>query len=412
MAAINRIGGFMDRNRIINILKKLIFRLPKYAWHFCCMVFFYIIGGVLLKVSAKYRDIWIVSERGKEARDNGYHFFKYVRETRPDIKVYYIIDSKSSDRLKVEGLGNIVSYGGFMHHLLFSVSEYKISTHIFGYSPDILCYNRFRKFGMIRGKLIFLQHGIISNDIEWMFYPNTVLDLFVCGAAAEYRAVKQRYGYPDGVVKYLGLCRYDGLLKPHEEKNQIVLMPTWRIDICGGSREGFVNSEYYRAFQSLINNTRLLNFLEENGCELVFYPHYEVQKFLDEFSSVSRMVRMAAFNDYDVQELLMSSKLLVTDFSSVFFDFSYMGKPVVMYQFDVDDYRKQNYAEGYFSYERDGFGEILKNEDDVVDKIISIASSGFGVEPKYAERVNKFFEMRDTDNCKRNFEAVLSLNRP
>lgn len=393
-----------------NIFKKLIFRAPKYLWHFCCVTVFYVIGGAVKSVSEKYRDVWIVSERGRDARDNGYHFYKYVRETRPDIKAYYIIDKRSPDFQKVDKLGNVVQYGSFKHHLLFSVSTHKISTHIFGHSPDILCYNRFQRFGLIRGKLVFLQHGIIINDIEWMFYPHTKLDLFVCGAKPEYEAVKIRYGYPKGVVRYLGLCRYDALMNPHEVKNRILVMPTWRIDICGGSRENFKETHYHNAFQSLINNPRLLGFLESSGCELVFYPHYEVQKFLDTFSSPSERVITAAFNEYDVQELLMSSKLLITDFSSVFFDFAYMGKPAVFYQFDEENYRMQNYSEGYFDYRKDGFGPVFEHEEDVVDKIIEIAGRNFEMEKKYSERVNEFFEMRDENNCKRNLDAVLDLN--
>ena len=397
-------------NRLVSVIKKLVFRAPKYIWHFCCMTVFYCLGGIAVLVSEKYRDVWIVSERGKDARDNGYHFYKYVRETRPDIKAYYIIDKKSPDYPKVEKLGNVVAYGSFKHHLLFSVSTHKISTHVFGYSPDILCYNRFQKLGLIRGRLVLLQHGIIVNDIKWMFYPNTRLDLFVCGAKPEYEAVKERYGYPSGVVRYLGLCRYDALLKPHEEKSRILLMPTWRIDICGGSSENFRKSEYHNVFQSLINNPRLLKFLESNNTELVFYPHYEAQKFLDTFSSSSDKVVLASFEEYDVQELLLSSRLLITDFSSVFFDFAYMGKPIVFYQFDEEDYRRQNYQKGYFDYRKDGFGSVLGDEEAVVDRIIEIAENNFDVDEEYAKRVNGFFEMRDAENCKRNLDAVLSLN--
>lgn len=392
-----------------NVLHKLIFRAPKYLWHFFCVLVFYAIGGALMTFSDKYRDVWIVAERGHDARDNGYHFFRYLRENFPEIKAYYIIDKKSADFKRVSGLGNVVNYGSFMHHLLFSVSEYKISTHIFGHSPDILCYNRFLKFGVIRGKLVMLQHGIIVNDIEWMFYPATKLDLLVCGAKPEYEAVKTRYGYPSGVVQYLGLCRYDALLRPHSESNTILLMPTWRRNACGGSAADFKKSAYYAAFQRLINNTRLLKMLEDRGLRLVFYPHYEVQKFLGEFSSGSDSVVIASFDDYDVQELLMSSKLLVTDFSSVFFDFAYMGKPVLFYQFDEAEFRRQNYKEGYFDYRSDGFGPVTDDEDELVDEIIRAADNGFAAEDKYIKRKNAFFTLRDGECCRRNVEAVLRL---
>lgn len=43
---------------------------------------------------------------------------------------------------------------------------------------------------------------------------------------------------------------------------------------------------------------------------------------------------------YDVQQLLKESLLLITDYSSVFFDMMYMNKPVIFYQFDENQYRK------------------------------------------------------------------------
>lgn len=391
-------------------LKKLIMRMPIYVWQLICLFVFYIIGYAAKLIFPKYRNVWIVAERGEDARDNGYFFYKYVRQRHPEINAYYIIDKMSVDYHKVASLGNVIQYKSFLHHLLFAVSTHKISSHIFGYSPDVLCYNKFQKLGLIRGKIIFLQHGIIKDDMKWMFYPNTVLDLFVCGAKPEYEAIKSRYGYPDGVVKYLGLCRYDALLEPHEVKKRILLMPTWRIDICEvGNRGNFTKSKYYRAYQNLINNPKLISFLENNDYELVFYPHFEIQRFLGDFSSESSRVTIASFKEYDVQELLMSSKMLITDFSSVFFDFAYMGKPVVYYQFDEKEYRENQYDSGYFSYRRDGFGPVFDIENETVDYVIEEFDNGFSLEKIYAERAENFFEFRDNNNCKRNFDAVASI---
>ncbi len=390
--------------------KRIIIRLPEYIWQFICVLIFCVIGFVAKLFFKRFRNLWIVSERGKDARDNGYYFYKYVRQNHPEINAYYIIDKKSADYAKVKALGNVVNYKSFMHHLMFAAADYKISSHISGYSPDILCYNRFQKLGLVRGKLVFLQHGITMDNTKWLSYTNTVLDLFVCGAKPEYEAVKSGYGYPDGVVKYLGLCRYDALLEPHKVENRILLMPTWRMDICEvGNRGNFTKSKYYRAYQSLINNQRLIDFLEDNDYELVFYPHFEIQRFLSDFSSKSGRVTIASFDEYDVQELLMSSKFLITDFSSVFFDFAYMGKPVVYYQFDEKEYRENHYDSGYFSHRRDGFGPVFDTEAETVDYVIESFANGFPLDKIYAERVENFFEFRDNNNCKRNFDAVASM---
>lgn len=392
-------------------IKKIFMRGPIYAIELFYLLLFYAIG-FFARLTPKYRNVWIVSERGGDARDNGYCFYKYVRENHPEINAYYIIDKNSADFSKVAELGGAVNYRGFKHRLLFAVAEYKISSHVYGYSPDILCCKLFQKMGLVRGKLVFLQHGIIISDMKWMFYPEVRLDLFVCGAKPEYEAIKARFGFPPDVVKYLGLCRYDALAdaESRRRRGRILLMPSWRVYICEvGARVSFTKSEYYRRFQSLINNPRLHEFLEESDCELVFYPHFEVQRFLDKFSSKSGRVTIASFKDYDVQELLMSSELLITDYSSVFFDFAYMDKPLVYYQFDEAEFRANHYSRGYFDYRRDGFGPAFAGEDEVVDYVIKKSGDGFVPDKVYKDRADKFFELRDRNNCKRNFEAVISI---
>ena len=78
--------------------------------------------------------------------------------------------------------------------------------------------------------LVFLQHGIIKDDMTWCHADNARLDLFVCGAKPEADAVAAGFGHPPGVVRYLGLCRYDGLPTggEREKSGMVLFMPTWR----------------------------------------------------------------------------------------------------------------------------------------------------------------------------------------
>ena len=149
-----------------------------------------------------------------------------------------------------------------------------------GYAPDSYRFAILdRKFGIVKGKKIFLQHGIIKDDIAELHYPNANIDLFVCSTVMEYESLIQEYNYPDGIIKRLGLCRYDALLTEHEVKRQILIMPTWRYYLRTMDEEGFKNSEYYRCFNGLINNEKLEALLEEYDYELVLYLHYELQSF-------------------------------------------------------------------------------------------------------------------------------------
>ena len=76
---------------------------------------------------------------------------------------------------------------------------------------------------------------------------------------------------------------------------------------------------------------------------------------------------------------MFSKSLLITDFSSIYFDFAYQKQPVIYYHFDYQQYRKEHYSEGYFNYERDGFGPIVYDLQSLVKNISSIVADGFNI---------------------------------
>ena len=102
---------------------------------------------------------------------------------------------------------------------------------------------------------------------------------------------------------------------------------------------------------------------------------------------------------------------MVTDFSSVFFDFAYMGKPVIYYQFDRERYIREHYdfTKGYFSYDAMGFGPVCFDAENLIKQIEASIQSGFAQEQAYADRTEQFFPLRDTQNCDRIYNAIQKM---
>ena len=71
-----------------------------YLKELCLMAFFKLFGAVCRCCSAKYRELWLVCERGNDARDNGYWFYRYLKEEHPEINARYVIETDSADRAK------------------------------------------------------------------------------------------------------------------------------------------------------------------------------------------------------------------------------------------------------------------------------------------------------------------------
>ena len=115
--------------------------------------------------------------------------------------------------------------------------------------------------------------------------------------------------------------------------------------------------------------------------------------------------------EYDVQELLINSCLLITDYSSVSFDFAYMEKPVIYYQFDYEKFRKGHYEEGYFSYLNDGFGPVVDNIDDVIKEIELNIKNAFIIDKKNQMKINDFFTIRDNHNCERIYNEIIKIDK-
>ena len=299
--------------------------------------------------------------------------------------------------------------GSLRHYLMYLSADQLISTHVQPASPDLMLYYHLRQIGIHpRGKQIFLQHGIIMAEMKWMRYPQMKVDFFASGGKMEYDYLKSEFGFPEGVVQYTGLCRYDNLTRGNTSSNEILVMPTWR-----GSNypqgDQFYETPFYRHFQSLLDNPLLLKLLDERNMKLLFYPHIELQKELDKFKSPSERIILASWRDYDVQNLLLRCSLLITDYSSVFFDVGYMEKPVIYYQFDMEDFRKYSYQEGYFIYEKHGFGPVVKTEEALMEALLTCARNDFRMEKEYHDRLDAFFPIRDEKNCERTFQAICNL---
>ncbi|WP_217277236.1 hypothetical protein, partial [Paenibacillus dendritiformis] len=60
-------------------------------------IVFFFITSVFFRFIKKYDNLWLICERGDDARDNGYSFFNYLREHQPEINAYYLISKDCDD---------------------------------------------------------------------------------------------------------------------------------------------------------------------------------------------------------------------------------------------------------------------------------------------------------------------------
>lgn len=378
------------------------FRLAQ-VWALCKLAVAFVIA-----LFYKNKSIWIVAERGVDARDNGYWFFRYLKEKHPEIASYYIISKDSPDREKlIQWKDTLLEYKSMKHYILLWRAEYLISSHVQGYFPYAGLGLWLKKVLPVyrNKKHIGLKHGITKDYMSYMDYFNTTLDLIIAAVRPEYDFFIHKQNYPKSHVALTGFARYDNLKDCHV-KRQILIMPTWREWIY--KQNEFQNTEYAQTYLHLLKSEQLRQLLEENDVQLVFYPHHEVQKYLHIFceAGLSDKIVIADEAHHDVQQLLKESALLVTDYSSVYFDFAYMRKPVLCYQFDYEQFRTEHYQEGWFSYQN-SFVDVSTTEHDLIESIKDYISNQFKLKDKYSQYIEGLFSFNDSNNCERIYQAII-----
>ena len=378
------------------------------------MIGAYIVSPLFKK---RYSDTWLICEEKAEARDNGYWFFRKTCENHPEQDVIYAIDKKSVDYKKVEKIGPVVQFGSFKHWILYFTCSYNISSQKGGKPNAALCafielndwYNAHN---------VFLEHGVTINKVVWLFSDRSRFDMMVASTNPEFEFKEKYFGYPDGVIQLTGLPRWDNLHNISIKKKRIVIMPTWRYWFNlkskeqGGLNHDFMNSLYLQRWKEFLESEQLNELIEKNNLEVIFYPHRNMQNHLPDFKKVVKTKAiLASWTEYDIQDLLMTSEMMITDYSSVFFDMVYMKKPIIFYQFDLDDFRKGQYEEGYFDYQNNTFGKSCFVLDEVLEELEKVLERDFQCDDNYLKAHKAYFPFYDSNNSERVYNAVRAIER-
>lgn len=357
----------------------------------------------------KQKDVWLMHDRINKGDDNAQALFEHVNQKNDGVKRYFIVnkDTDTYTTLKQQGY-NVVDYGGYKHKILYLLSDKIISSHIdewvlnpFG--STIIYYQDLFKF-----KLVFLQHGVTMVDHStWFNKFSKNIDKLITSSKLEYKSMlENNYYYSDEVVKLTGMPRFDNL--SFESNKKILFMPTWRKHLVSTTRdargnrlysEDFKTTEYFQKINEVIKNEKLMDFLEQNGYEFYFFPHPDIRTQLKDFTPDKRVV-IPEF-DTSYQDLFRAGSIMITDFSSVHFDFSYCKKPVIYYQFDEHHFEKS-----YFSFEEHGFGPVVNEFDTLLNELKHLIDNESKMDEQYVTRVENFYEFNDHNNCERVYRAI------
>ncbi len=380
-----------------------------------------ILYRLLFRIARKLvkKPIWILSDRVGRAGDSGEVLFDYLVKNEKNANTYFTISKKCEDYDKIKKIGKVLKYDSVKYKLYFLLAELIVSSQANDWVINAFGKKERYINDLCKFKFVFLQHGIIKDDLSsWLKKYSKNIAIFVTSTEKEYNSIiNGNYMYTANEVKLTGLPRYDIL--NNNPKNKILFMPTWRKALEGKGKEGnteyeynemFKDSNYCKFYNKIINNERIIKAIKDNGYTAEFFVHPSFEKQYKDFKG-NELVKIHS-GEINYNKEFSEGNLLITDYSSVAFDFAYLKKPVVYLQTDKEEFFATHlYEKGYFDYDRDGLGPVCYNYEDSVNEIVKIIKSKCREDKIYEKRIKDFFKYTDKNNCKRVHQELLKLTK-
>lgn len=205
-------------------------------------------------------------------------------------------------------------------------------------------------------------------------------------------------GYPrnDALFKYndSDIKRLKKELGLPTNKKVILYAPTWRDD----QHKAGVGYTYKLGLD-------FDNFQEKFSKDYVilFRTHYLVAESIDLSKYEGFIYNVSNYND--INDLYILSDIIITDYSSVFFDYANLKRPMIFYMYDLNDY-KNNMRDFYFDLSELP-GPIIEDEEDLYKEINNLDNYWKKYKKKYEKFNKKFNYLDDENSSKRVLEEII-----
>jgi CDP-glycerol glycerophosphotransferase (TagB/SpsB family) len=359
---------------------------------------------------------------GRRYGDNSAAFFEYVISEYPEVDCYWVIreDSyrerrKRKDKPPVPP-DRILLKDSFRANVMALIADIYVYSHG---RYDVTDYPKIDVRGVFE---VMLGHGITAlkrTDMKTTVSGELIAvhsgdaDLVVASSTMEAAIKITEWGIPEEKIVICGLPRHDRLLsrrgEARAERKRILYMPTWRS--WNARRISMGKSGFFREIESFLKDPRLNECLKGNNIHIQLYVHMWMREFFEEFKKRLPLGGIEIVDqEDDLQDLILKSALLITDYSSVCWDYLLLDKPVLFYQFDVEEYLV--HTGSYIDLKKNLFGPVARNVDEAVSWVRSLVETGFSTDPFRAEMERmKAFAFAYTDGKNRERLAMAISDR-
>lgn len=348
---------------------------------------------------ARSRLIVFESYLGKQYSCNPRAIYEYLKEHHPEFDMYWSIDPRFSENFEGNDL-QVVPRFTVQWLFLMARAKYWVT-------------NSRMPIWIPKPKhTVYLQtwHGTplkrLAADIEEVYMPGTNTEQYKANFLKESRnwdylispnsysteVFRRAFRFNKEIIES-GYPRNDFLYTANnektierlkkryhlpEDKKIILYAPTWRDD------------QYYEKgkykFEIQMDLDLLKEKLSDRYC-IILRLHYLIAENLDLKGYEDFVFDFS--NHEDIRELYVISDLLITDYSSVFFDYANVKRPMIFFVYDIEDYR--NRLRGfYFDLEKYAPGPLVKTTEQIVEEIERLEKNGFKLPENFLDFYERF----------------------
>lgn len=351
---------------------------------------------------------------GKQFSDNPRAIYEYLNLHYPHVKLYWSFDKKNIESFSDY---NILSVKRFSLKWMFLMNraKYWVSN------------SRLPLWIPKPRNTVYLQtwHGTplkkLASDMEQVHMPGTNIfdykrdfvteskkwDYLISPNAYATPIFKRAFQFNQTIIES-GYPRNDFLITHNNEhdisrikskldlpadKKVILYAPTWRDD-------DYKKIGHYQ-FKLPFDLDELKKEFSEDYI-IVLRLHYLIAEGID-LSNYSNFI-VDYSNHKDIRDLYLISDILITDYSSVFFDYANLHRPMIFYVHDLEKYRDK--LRGfYFDFEKEAPGPLVKTTKDLITAIRQTESINYPLEA-YQKHFDTYTHLEDGEATKRVVEKV------
>lgn len=273
-----------------------------------------------------------------------------------------------------------------------------------------------------RDDIIYLQtwHGtplkklgrdihVKDSGVSWTHFNNEVKtwDYLISANEFSTKTFKRAFNYKNKVLE-LGypandLFYQNNEMKINEIKDRFGIGRDKKIILYAPTfRDNKIDDEGNRIFDLELDLNKLYNQLNDKYF-LILKTHYVVSQELEIDEEMKDFVKDLSIHD-DIHELFLLSDILITDYSSVFFDYAHSKRPILFFMPDLEDYID---SRGVYEEVLESLpGPIVSDNDALIECLNDIDNIEKEYLEKYEEFYNSYCDKGHGDAAERIIEEV------